>query len=82
MLMPKRTKYRKPHRISYEGKAKGNTKITNPVDLYIFEAWLEFKNNGGKAKGIPDLIEYYEYEESKKKEAGMTMRLTKHEQNN
>ena len=28
MLMPKRTKYRKPHRISYEGKAKGNTKVT------------------------------------------------------
>lgn len=25
MLMPKRTKYRKPHRIRYEGKAKGNT---------------------------------------------------------
>lgn len=25
MLMPKRTKYRKPHRISYEGKSKGNT---------------------------------------------------------
>jgi len=23
MLMPKRTKYRRPHRISYEGKAKG-----------------------------------------------------------
>ena len=23
-LMPKRTKYRKPHRISYDGKAKGN----------------------------------------------------------
>ena len=23
-LMPKRTKYRKPHRLSYEGKAKGN----------------------------------------------------------
>ena len=61
---------------------RGNTKITNPVDLYIFEAWLEFKSNGGKAKGIPDLIEYYEYEESKKKEAGITMRLTKHEQNN
>lgn len=61
---------------------RGNTKITNPVDLYIFEAWLEFKNNGGKAKGIPDLIEYYEYEESKKKEAGITMRVTKHEQNN
>ena len=26
--MPKRTKYRKPHRISYEGKAKGNTVLT------------------------------------------------------
>lgn len=25
MLMPKRTKYRKSHRLSYEGKAKGNT---------------------------------------------------------
>ncbi|HHT38442.1 MAG TPA: 50S ribosomal protein L16 [Mollicutes bacterium] len=27
MLMPKRTKYRRPHRIRYEGKAKGNTKL-------------------------------------------------------
>ena len=27
MLMPKRTKYRKPHRIYYEGKAKGNTEL-------------------------------------------------------
>ena len=25
--MPKRTKYRRPHRISYEGKAKGGTTI-------------------------------------------------------
>lgn len=24
MLIPKRTKYRKPHRVSYEGKTKGN----------------------------------------------------------
>jgi len=23
MLTPKRTKYRRPHRVSYEGKAKG-----------------------------------------------------------
>lgn len=29
MLMPKRTKYRRPHRISYEGKAKGKNVITN-----------------------------------------------------
>ena len=28
MLMPKRTKYRKPHRVSYEGHAKGNTELT------------------------------------------------------
>lgn len=28
MLMPKRTKYRKPHRISYEGHVKGNAKVT------------------------------------------------------
>ncbi|MFA5602620.1 MAG: 50S ribosomal protein L16 [Bacilli bacterium] len=27
MLMPKRTKYRKPHRISYEGKSKGNVEL-------------------------------------------------------
>ena len=27
MLMPKRTKYRKPHRLSYEGTAKGNTEV-------------------------------------------------------
>ena len=27
--MPKRTKYRRPHRISYEGKAKGKNVITN-----------------------------------------------------
>ncbi len=27
MLMPKRVKYRKPHRISYEGHSKGNTEL-------------------------------------------------------
>ncbi len=26
-LIPKRTKYRKPHRIKYDGKARGNTKL-------------------------------------------------------
>ena len=29
MLMPKRTKFRRPHRVSYEGKAKGKNKIVN-----------------------------------------------------
>lgn len=28
MLMPKRTKYRRPHRVSYEGKAKGAKEIS------------------------------------------------------
>lgn len=28
MLMPKRTKYRRPHRISYEGKSKAGKEIT------------------------------------------------------
>ncbi len=27
MLMPKKTKYRKPHRISYDGHARGNTEL-------------------------------------------------------
>lgn len=27
MLMPKRTKYRKPHRVRYDGKARGNTEL-------------------------------------------------------
>lgn len=27
MLEPKRTKYRKPHNVSYEGKAKGNSYV-------------------------------------------------------
>ena len=27
MLIPKRTKYRKPHRVSYDGHAKGNTEL-------------------------------------------------------
>lgn len=29
MLMPKRTKYRRPHRVKYEGKAKGRNEIIN-----------------------------------------------------
>ena len=29
MLIPSRTKYRRVHRLKYEGKAKGNTRLTN-----------------------------------------------------
>ena len=32
MLMPKRTKYRKSHRISYDGKAKGNTELQDEIN--------------------------------------------------
>ena len=42
---------------------------------------LENKKDKGGVKSLY-FVEYYEYEESKKKEAGITMRLTKHEQNN
>ena len=37
MLMPKRTKYRKPHRISYDGHAKGN------LELHFGEYGLQAK---------------------------------------
>ncbi len=37
MLIPKRTKYRKPHRISYEGKSKGN------LELHFGEYGLQAK---------------------------------------
>ena len=38
MLMPKRTKYRRPHRVSYEGKAKGGKTIAFGENNYINEA--------------------------------------------
>ena len=37
MLMPKKTKYRKPHRISYDGHAKGN------LELHFGEYGLQAK---------------------------------------
>jgi len=40
MLMPKRTKYRKPHRLSYEGHGKGNTQ------LHIGDYGLQAKEGG------------------------------------
>ena len=42
MLMPKRTKYRKSHRLSYEGKAKGNTRLNEgEFGLMALEgAWI------------------------------------------
>lgn len=36
---------------------RGNVKITNPIDTYIFEAWLKFKENRGKALGTESLVE-------------------------
>ena len=45
MLMPKRTKYRKSHRLSYEGKAKGNIKLNlGDYGLMALEgAWISAK---------------------------------------
>lgn len=42
MLMPKKTKYRRPHRISYEGVAKrGNTIVFGTYGLQALEgAWI------------------------------------------
>ncbi len=42
MLMPKRTKYRRPHRVSYEGKAKGGTQVSHgEYGLQALEgAWI------------------------------------------
>ena len=40
MLMPKRTKYRKPHRLSYEGKSKGN------LELHFGDYGLQAKEGG------------------------------------
>lgn len=41
-LIPKKTKYRKPHRLPYEGKARGNTKVNfGEYGLMAMEgAWL------------------------------------------
>ncbi len=42
MLMPKRTKYRKSHRLTYDGHAKGNTVLTKgDYGLVALEgAWI------------------------------------------
>ena len=40
MLMPKRTKYRKPHRLTYDGKAKGN------LELQFGDYGLQAKEGG------------------------------------
>ena len=39
-LMPKRTKYRKPHRLTYDGKAKGN------LELHFGDYGLQAKEGG------------------------------------
>lgn len=45
MMQPKRTKYRKFHKISYEGKAKGNVKVDfGEYGLMALDgAWLDTK---------------------------------------
>lgn len=38
---------------------RGNIKITNPVDIYIFKAWLDYKKSGEIIIGVPNMNEYY-----------------------
>lgn len=42
MLLPKRVKYRRPHRVSYEGKAKGRNEILNGDYALVAQegAWI------------------------------------------
>ena len=54
MLMPKRTKFRRPHRVSYEGKAKGAKKVDfgeNDIAVSDFEfcfgSSFKFIDGGG-----------------------------------
>ena len=43
MLMPKRTKYRKPHRVSYEGKTKGHKEISfGEYGLFLYSCRSEY----------------------------------------
>ena len=56
---------------------RGNTKITNPVDIYIFQAWLDYKKNNGEVRGIPNLDEYYSQrgiEETQDSDSSLTLK--------
>ena len=41
--MPKRTKYRKSHRLSYDGHAKGNTTLTKGDYGLVLAAWSDVR---------------------------------------
>ena len=45
MLMPKRTKYRRPHRVSYEGRTKGGDKVSIEAARIAINRRM---NRGGK----------------------------------
>ena len=55
MLMPKRTKYRRPHRVSYEGKAKG-AKTLNFGEYGLMSlggAWITSANRSRQNRDDP-----------------------------
>ena len=69
MLMPKRTKYRRPHRLSYEGKSKaGREVVFGDYGLVALEggyvssnqieaarvAMTRYMNRMGSGKGAPE----------------------------
>lgn len=45
MLMPKRTKYRRPHRLSYEGKSKAGTTIVYGQYGLVAQSGAYISNN-------------------------------------
>ncbi|MBR0462116.1 MAG: 50S ribosomal protein L16 [Erysipelotrichaceae bacterium] len=45
MLMPKRTKYRRPHRLSYEGKSKAGTSIAYGQYGLVAQSGAYISNN-------------------------------------
>lgn len=45
MLMPKRTKYRRPHRLSYEGKSKAGTTIAYGQYGLVAQSGAYISNN-------------------------------------
>ena len=58
MLMPKRTKYRKPHRLSYEGKSKGkqNEGFVSTINAYSKQVSTI---TGAQMSKLPEFCKYY-----------------------
>ena len=54
MLMPKRVKYRRPHSLSYEGKAKGGTTVA--FGEFGLQAQEGAYITNGKMEKVTDMV--------------------------